>query len=117
MTRPETDFLDALFDEAKSQTAEPSDALMSRVLADAAHFQPQAAPVERQKQSLWARLFNDLGGWPALSGVAAAGVAGLWFGLAPPDAFDGWVGEVMGSTTSVSFGYDLAMFEEGAIDG
>ena len=109
--------LDDLFEEVVRDRVEPSDELMSRILADAEDLQPVAQVAVVSPPTLWSRAMASIGGWPALSGLAAAGVAGLWIGLTPPDSIDSWVADVMGSTTSVSFVDEFAVFEEGAFDG
>jgi len=118
MTRSENELLDNLFAEARSEEVSPSDDLLTRVLADAAALQPQQPPVTViSVPTLWTRVMNSIGGWPALSGVAAAGVAGLWVGLVPPDAIDSWVADALGDTTSISFIDDFSILEEGSVDG
>lgn len=117
MTPSENDLLDDLFKEARVDNPGPSDDLMARVLADAAALQPVPTAPRIEAPSLWARALGSIGGWPALSGVAAAGIAGLWIGLAPPDAFDVWVATAMGETTSFSFVDDFAVLEEFPVDG
>lgn len=87
--------LDALLRAARQAPAELPEVLESRILRDAARVQAgwrsPAAVVGRPRQErsgrregLWSRLHGALGGWPALGGLAAASVAGLWIGLAPP---------------------------------
>lgn len=86
--------LDALLRAVRQAPAELPEALESRILHDAALVQagwqqPAAAGRSGQIRSglrdgLWSRLLAALGGWPALGGLAAASVAGLWIGLAPP---------------------------------
>jgi len=117
MTQPDDRLLASLFDEARSENVEPSDDLLTRVLADADECQPKAPSVSAAKASFWDRLLSGVGGWPALSGVTAAGVAGLWIGLTPPDVVDDWVANAMGNTTSVSFVDDFAGFDEVTLDG
>lgn len=89
--------LDALFDTAR-QAAAPPEALVARVLADAHRVQaesraltaPPAPPARRS--GLFGRWIAALGGWPAVSGVTLAGVAGLALGFAAPDVVDSWSG-------------------------
>lgn len=88
--RPLTDTeLEALFSAAASDAAEPSEALMRRVLADAdgvADSWTAPAPVQAQpaRPGLMARILSGVGGWPGLAGLATAGVAGLAIGIASP---------------------------------
>lgn len=83
--------LEALFADAVSDAARPSDALVQRVLADAdavaearAVAQPTASLATGAGPGLLARLLSGLGGWPGLAGLATAGVAGLAIGIAAP---------------------------------
>lgn len=96
MTRDRRDqaedgFLDAVLDEARGAGALPlSEGLSARLMADALAWQPRAAaPVpwwQRMRQAL-----AEVGGLPGVAGVAAAGVAGIWIGVAPPASADGLV--------------------------
>lgn len=79
------DMLDDLFAAARTDSrATPSPDLLTRVLSEAEGLQvADPARVEvPQRRSLWAALVAAVGGWPALSGVAMAGVAGVWIGVA-----------------------------------
>jgi hypothetical protein len=79
--------LDLFFDAARRTRPDPSEALMVRVLADALDAQAQQTPVvrtARRSAPLWMQLRDALGGWPALGGLAAAGVAGLFIGFSAP---------------------------------
>ncbi|HMO09534.1 MAG TPA: periplasmic heavy metal sensor [Paracoccaceae bacterium] len=96
MTRPDdhTDdaLLGAFFDVARADRAAPGDALMSRVMADAAAEAGRRGHLAAARQAPAARpgwraaLLAALGGHGAVAGLAAAAVAGLWVGLAPPSA-------------------------------
>jgi hypothetical protein len=104
MTDPKMTKLDDLFAECRAETPAPSDALMARVLGDAQALQPDApglaapAPVP-ERLTFW----DMLGGWPALSGIAAAGVVGVWFGISPSAGIEDIASDVFGNTASVSF--------------
>lgn len=78
------DMLDDLFAAARTDSrATPSPDLLARVLNEAEGLQlATSVPVPPQRRSLWAALVAAVGGWPALSGVAMAGVAGVWIGVA-----------------------------------
>lgn len=78
------DMLDDLFAAARTDSrATPSPDLLARVLQEAEGLQvAEPAPVVTQRRSLWSALVAAVGGWPALSGVAMAGVAGVWIGVA-----------------------------------
>lgn len=79
----------------------PSDDLMARILADAEAAQVRAVAVPPRVG--WRNWLAALGGWPALGGMAVAGVTGLWLGVAPPAAVDELVAEMLGETVSVDF--------------
>jgi len=115
MTDPMDKELDDFFAAARG-APEPSEDLMARVLADAAALQPEArgfAPVDVPQPGLWASVMEMIGGWPALSGVAAAGVAGLWLGVAPPASIEDFAAGVLGTGTAVNFvGEDFAAWDE-----
>ncbi|WP_245820547.1 UPF0449 family protein [Flavimaricola marinus] len=101
-TKAEMDALDALLaDVAGAPDPVPSDDLMARILADAEASRPvPAAPPEAPRLG-WRNWLATLGGWPVLGGMAMAGVAGLWLGVAPPAAVDQMVAEMLGETVSV----------------
>ena len=116
MTHPNDDMIDALFAQARDQMVRPSDDLMARVLADAdavadARLQPAASP---QRPGLWAQLMDAIGGWPSLGGLAAATVAGIWVGIAPPDAVAEMTASLMGDAVSVSVFPTETEFDAGA---
>lgn len=108
------DDLDTLFATARTQLATPGDDLVARVLADAA-AQQQAPTIPRRHRSRGAGWLQDLlGGWPALTGVIAAGLAGLWIGAAPPAGVEGLAAELVGTTQTVTFlpETDVTLFED-----
>lgn len=79
------DDLDDLFAVARRVAPAPPDALMARVLADAMAAQAAQAAVRRApRPGLLAQLREALGGWPAVGGLATAGVVGLAIGIAAP---------------------------------
>jgi hypothetical protein len=93
------EWLEEAFGLARAEAAKPApEALMARILADAAREAVPLAPPARAAQPRIGRLaalFAALGGWPAVGGLATAGVAGLWLGLSPPaavEALGGWFG-------------------------
>ena len=119
MTDPKDNFVDDLFAQARDQTITPSDDLMARVMADADAALPQTAAVQPAASGgFFASLLDALGGWPVLSGVAAAGFAGLWVGLAPPDTVEGWAADILGTTTQITLmpDFDALDFSE-TLDG
>jgi hypothetical protein len=82
--------LDRLLADARDD-APPTD-LMARVLSDAAQVQAgaRAAPLaDGPVRGGWlAGLLGAVGGWPALSGVVAAGITGVSLGFYAPDLVD-----------------------------
>ncbi|MBU2891126.1 dihydroorotate dehydrogenase [Celeribacter halophilus] len=85
--------LNALFAEAREETAQPSGDLMARVLADAEEVMAQreaeeaarlAAMRPKQRHPVMEAIIATLGGWRAVAGLATAGVAGLAIGLGAP---------------------------------
>lgn len=102
MTDPEIKAVDAALTEAADQTPQVPDALMAAVLRDAAQLQPaptrEAAPV---RVSLWDSFLDLIGGWPAMGGLAAAGMAGVWLGFAPPVALEGAAAQLLGTVQTV----------------
>jgi len=83
------DDLDTLFAVARDDM--PSAALQARVVEDALAVQAgqTRANTHFVSRAGWmAALARSLGGWPALSGVTAAGVLGLGLGFYAPDLVD-----------------------------
>lgn len=77
----------------------PTDALLDRIMLDADAVLAQTGPaaVRGKAQSGFAAMLLDIiGGWAAVSGLAAATVAGVWIGVAQPgivaDLSAGWIG-------------------------
>ncbi len=109
--------LDKMFAQALAEPVPVSDDLMARVMADAQAAQPGAVARGAVSQPRnW--VCDLLGGWPALGGVLAAGVTGLWVGVAPPASVEGFVATLIGTTQAVTFlpEADLSYLEE-PIDG
>jgi len=72
--------LGALFAEARLATALPPPDLMGRIMADAQRHMPAAAGLPAAPpRTPWRRLASRAV-WP--TGLSAAGLAGLWIGLA-----------------------------------
>ena len=122
MTTPENDdFLEAFFDDAKKSAPDVPDGLMARIMADAqaetdrrVQIASAAAP-----KSVWAQILGAVGGWPALAGLSAATLTGVWIGLNPPAAVGNTLAQVMGqdgaAVSDYMFdpisGFELAMLE------
>lgn len=103
--------LETFFAAARAETAQPSDALMARILADAEAEiglprvgAPAAARPEAARAGFWATLGAAIGGWPALAGMATATVAGIWLGVAAPDRLATLSGGLIGTPSE---GYEL----------
>lgn len=83
--------LDAFFSAARDDRIGMPAGLAERMRADAAMVQAGfGRPViadepQRRSGGLLSQLWGALGGWPALSGMAVAGAAGIWLGVAPPN--------------------------------
>ena len=76
--------LDALLAQARTQKASPSDDLMARIAADAKRLQPAPKIATAQVPSFWSQMRAALGGWPALGGLAATAVVGVYIGCSDP---------------------------------
>jgi hypothetical protein len=116
MTDPTQTDLDELLAQAARQKPNVPTDLMARVMIDAARFQPKLPTAPHQ--GFWASILDVIGGWPAVGGLAMAGVTGLWIGVAPPVGFDAIAATVLGSPETIDlFGGDmLSNFTEG-LDG
>ena len=113
MTDPDDRMLDDLFAVARAGAPQPDDALMARVLADAARVQsPVAVPESR---GFWVALSDMLGGWPAWGGLATATVAGLWVGIAPPAPVEDLAASVWGNEVSVTLMSAETLFDAGEL--
>lgn len=89
--RPATDdHLEQFFAADRAAPPDASDALLTRVLADALAEQAVRAQASAAVQPGFGHrlvaVLRDLGGWPAVAGLVAATVAGLWIGISPPPA-------------------------------
>jgi len=114
MTDRATELVDALLADAAEVQADVPDHLMAAVLRDADAVQPAAKPAP--SPGLWDAVLDMIGGWSAVGGLATAGVAGIWLGVAPPVALEAVAADFVGTSTAVDlFGNDvLGSF---AIDG
>jgi len=90
-TDRDDDFLNAAFGDLRAAPAHPGDALMSRVLADAARVQPVAPGVSpaprgtpRAGNGIWARISALLGARLDVAAVATAAVVGVMVGVLQP---------------------------------
>lgn len=79
------DPLETDFAALKTQAAPPGDDLMARVMADAAVEQAAfMAPPVAARRPARVRFMALIGGWPSMAGLATAGLAGVWIGMAQP---------------------------------
>ena len=94
--------LDAAFAAARDAQPEPSDALMARIMADAAAVQAGRVAAVRpsaRRARRGAKVLALLGGWPALGGLVTATVAGVWLGLNPPPQMENLTFSYLGVET------------------
>lgn len=129
--------LDEVFATARQTRPEVPVSLQAAILADAALLQKARVEVLtcqtagqasgqitgqitgqlRARQSaalrLWRQFAAAVGGWPALGGMAAASLAGLWIGLAPPsflpDPVERYAAFSTGSQLMTDLGYDVSL--------
>lgn len=78
------DTLEAMFGAAREARPEPSETLVARITADAARERAARAPGSARHPPKGWREALGFGGWPAVIGLATAGVAGVWIGVADP---------------------------------
>ena len=100
--------LDDLFAEARERRPEPGPDLLARIVADAGHVAaerdaPRPAPA---MPGLWRDWMRALGGWPAVGGLVASTLAGLWIGVAQPPSLSDLADTVWGEQVSVTLGLD-----------
>lgn len=77
--------LDVFFDAARRETMHLPDGLADRVLADAVQVQQGwQTPAPKMRPGILRQLYDMLGGWPAIGGLATACAAGVWLGFSPP---------------------------------
>lgn len=116
MTDPAQKDLDDLLSQIAQQAPPVPSDLMARVLIDADQLQPQMTV--RKSRGMWANVLDIIGGWPAFSGIAMAGMAGLWIGVAPPTGLDTIASDLLGETQTVDlFGADVLSTFIDELDG
>lgn len=75
--------LDHLFSQARTDRDKLPDDLAVRILTDA-----EAVRLSRIKpapaRAVWQQVMSAMGGWPGVSGLATASLAGIWIGLSAP---------------------------------
>lgn len=117
MTKHDEDALMAAFAAARTADTTVTDDLTARVLADAQSALTKSPAPVQPRPSLLNRALDALGGWPAMGGVVAAGVGGLWIGIAPPAGIEDWAASLVGTTQEVSLFMDIEDMALEAIDG
>lgn len=116
MTDPAHKDLDDLLNQVAQQEPHVPSDLMARVLIDAEQFQPKVSVIETR--GIWTTMLDMIGGWPAVGGIAMAGVAGLWIGVAPPTGLDTIASGLIGETQTVDlFGSDVLSSFSDELDG
>lgn len=95
--------LEQMFAEARADAPPASDAFLARIMADAEAEQARIlAPQPPERRPVLQAFVAALaGGWAGLGGLAAASLAGLWIGLAPPDLIQNLAPGLYGDTVSV----------------
>ncbi len=70
-----------------------------------------SSPRELSRQ-IWRQFVSAVGGWPALGGLVAASLSGLWIGLAPPsflpDPIESFASYSSGSQVVSDLDYDVS---------
>lgn len=95
--------LEAFFADARATAPVPSEALVERILADAAAAQVRPAPAPTPSRRNWlSELVSTIGGWPAVAGLSAAAAAGVWIGVAAPGPLETWTTEMLGAAYDYS---------------
>jgi hypothetical protein len=113
------DDLNDLFAAARGADAQPSDALMARVLADATAVQPKATMMVRavpQKSGFWAGLAALFGGGGVLAGLGSVAMAGFYLGFMQPAPLlaltDVWVTGASVDSVDLMPGIDALLTED-----
>lgn len=120
------DHLEDLFAAARSAPTELPGPLQASLLADAQRVQEErssardrasetsqllSSPRELSRQ-IWRQFVSAVGGWPALGGLVAASLSGLWIGLAPPsflpDPIESFASYSSGSQVVSDLDYDVS---------
>jgi hypothetical protein len=114
--------LEELFATARRTRPDAPVALQAAILADAVLLQKTRNEVLAAQQTagrhstahrLWRQFAAAVGGWPAVGGMAAASLTGLWIGLAPPsflpDPVERFAAFSSGSQLITDLGYDVSL--------
>ncbi|WP_375690192.1 hypothetical protein [Pseudooceanicola sp. LIPI14-2-Ac024] len=96
--------LDALFAMARDDAPELPAGLAARMVSDGLAEQARrAAPVPvaaPPRPGPVRRFLAGIGGWPALTGLATATVAGVWIGISPPAVLAETAASLRGNATA-----------------
>ena len=94
--------LNAAFAQMRGEDMPPSEGLMDRIMQDAdgilAVGEPVATPA---RGGFLSQIMDAIGGWPSVSGLAAATVAGVWIGVVQPASLTDLSANVWGGTIEV----------------
>ncbi len=101
MTKPDTEMLETLFQDARRTPPDLPEGLMDRIMADALAQQPAAGPRG------WRAIWLAIGGAPAVGGLVTATAVGFWIGVAPPSNLPDIAAQIITGTT-------LATLDEGS---
>lgn len=83
-TDPLHEELERFFEAGRTHGASPDEAFSKQLLEDALTAQPAVPSLGRPNRRGKARWFGAIGGWPALTGLLTATVAGVWIGAVAP---------------------------------
>ena len=107
--------LETFFEAGRKDAPEFSAALMSRIIDDidsVADQREAPEPVAKGK-GLLGRILDGIGGWPAVSGMATAGIVGIVVGISPPEAISEFTSAYVNGKTDLylvdpydSFGFE-----------
>lgn len=104
----EIDQLDSLFAQARAAEPQADAGLLARIMADATQtdwdrrIAAQSLRARPQNKGWLAGWLVNLGGWPAVGGLAMATVAGIGIGVAVPDSLSTVTGALWGETVIVA---------------
>ena len=76
--------LDRLLAKERASAPVPDASLMARIMADARAEAPRVQPRAPGLGQRLNRALREMGGWPAVAGLAAASAGGFWIGIDPP---------------------------------
>jgi hypothetical protein len=104
---PQVAEIDIILAQARACDARMPPDLGARLLAQAWEAQPPARSAPRRPAVARAAVARRgwqaaIGGWPALAGLAAATLAGVWIGAAPPAGLTALVADLAGGTVTIA---------------